>query len=48
MAISLLRDGKFFREIWFKSMDGVSVGILAGILEVLQVAFYAVQNLSST
>ena len=47
LAISLHRDGKFFREIRLKSMDGVSDGLLAGNSEVLQVAFYAVQNLSS-
>jgi len=48
LAISLLRDGKFFWEIWWKPMDGVSVGLHADILEVLPVEFYAVQNLSST
>ena len=37
-----------FREIRFKSVDGVSVGLLAGIVEVLLVASYAIQNLSST
>ena len=48
LAISLHRDGKFFREIRLKSVDGVSDGLLAGIVEVLLVAFYAIQNLSST